>query len=182
MDDASDAELVHSIAQAAPGARGAEVLLCKRFAPRIRLYGLRHLRDPDRAQDLVQMVLLALLTAARAGRIEELSKVERFVLGTCRNLTLKLREQSLRFELRAEDDVAALPQVEPFEPADTGALLRCFDRLELRAKQVVMLSFNEERSADEIAQQLALSSGNVRVLRHRALLALRRCLDGEVAP
>jgi RNA polymerase sigma-70 factor (ECF subfamily) len=39
------------------------------------------------------------------------------------------------------------------------------------------MSFNEERPSDEIAALLALSPGNVRVLRHRAIAALRRCLD-----
>jgi len=41
----------------------------------------------------------------------------------------------------------------------------------------VMMSFNEERSSDEIALRLAISTANVRVLRHRAVAALRRCLD-----
>ena len=40
-----------------------------------------------------------------------------------------------------------------------------------------MLSFNDERPADEIAALLAISAVNVRVLRHRAIAALRRCLD-----
>jgi RNA polymerase sigma-70 factor (ECF subfamily) len=40
-----------------------------------------------------------------------------------------------------------------------------------------MMSFNEERPSEEIAARLAISTGNVRVLRHRAIAALRRCLD-----
>ena len=42
-----------------------------------------------------------------------------------------------------------------------------------------MLSFNEERPSDEIATRLAISTANVRVVRHRAIAALRRCLDGH---
>jgi len=45
---------------------------------------------------------------------------------------------------------------------------------------VVHLSFHEERSAEEIAQRLETTAGNVRVLRHRAVARLRRCLDGRV--
>jgi RNA polymerase sigma-70 factor, ECF subfamily len=180
MDDASDGELVRCIAEGGSQAGVAERQLCQRFLPRIRLYGLRHLRDADRAQELVQMVLLGLLTAARSGRIEELTKVDRFVLGTCRNAAHRVREQGKRFALACDDQVAELA-AERFEPVDTGALLRCFDGLDVRAKQVMMMTFQEERSADEIAHKLALSSGNVRVLRHRALLSLRRCLDGEEA-
>jgi RNA polymerase sigma factor (sigma-70 family) len=73
-----------------------------------------------------------------------------------------------------------LPAEQPAFPA----LVRCFDALDLRAKKIMHLSFQAERSADEIAAALVLSAGNVRVLRHRALAALRRCLDqhGEAAP
>jgi hypothetical protein len=39
------------------------------------------------------------------------------------------------------------------------------------------LSFNEERSAEEIAARLETTPGNVRLLRHRAVAQLRRCLD-----
>jgi DNA-directed RNA polymerase specialized sigma24 family protein len=42
-----------------------------------------------------------------------------------------------------------------------------------------MMSFLEERSADEIATALATRAGNVRVIRHRALGFLRQCLDAE---
>jgi len=49
----------------------AEGELCRRFAPRIRLYGLKHLRDEERARDLVQSVLLVVLEAVRAGRVDE---------------------------------------------------------------------------------------------------------------
>jgi DNA-directed RNA polymerase specialized sigma24 family protein len=44
---------------------------------------------------------------------------------------------------------------------------------------VVLLTFQEDRSADEIASELGTSAGNVRVLRHRALLALQRCVAGS---
>ena len=52
------------------------------MAPRIRLYGLRHLRSATAADDLVQQVLLNLLEALRAGRLREPDKLAQFVLGT----------------------------------------------------------------------------------------------------
>jgi RNA polymerase sigma-70 factor (ECF subfamily) len=42
----------------------------------------------------------------------------------------------------------------------------------------VSLTFFEDRSAEEIAETLATTAGHVRVLRHRAIASLRRCLDG----
>jgi hypothetical protein len=48
VESLADAELVDRIARGAD-VRDAEAELCRRFAPRIRLYGLRHLRSEDRA-------------------------------------------------------------------------------------------------------------------------------------
>ena len=71
MDDsAQNADIVRRIASRDPGARDAEAELCRRFAPRAQLYGRRHLRSDERARDLAQAVMLAVIEAARAGRIE----------------------------------------------------------------------------------------------------------------
>jgi RNA polymerase sigma-70 factor, ECF subfamily len=172
VGDEDDGTLVRLCAAGGPDARAAEALLCRRFAPRIRLYGLRHLHDEDRARELTQMVLLAVIEAARGGRIRELGAVDHFVLGTCRNLTLKLRAQASRA-------VAELPElaVPPVDVVDPLALIRCFGGLDARAQEVLLLSFHAEKSSDEIAGALHTSAGNVRVLRHRALAALRECLE-----
>ena len=58
----SDADLAPRIAG---GDREAEAEMCRRMAPRIRLYGLRHLRSAPAADDLVQQVLLTVLEALR---------------------------------------------------------------------------------------------------------------------
>ncbi|MGE3843322.1 MAG: RNA polymerase sigma factor, partial [Vicinamibacterales bacterium] len=76
----SDAALVPRIAD---GSLEAEAELCHRMAPRIRLYGLRHLRSPSSADDLVQQVLVKVIEALRAGRLREPEKLAHFVLGTC---------------------------------------------------------------------------------------------------
>jgi RNA polymerase sigma-70 factor (ECF subfamily) len=59
---ATDAMLASSIAAAVPGgAHEEEAELYRRFAPRVRLYGLKHLRDAAAAQDLVQEVFVVTL-------------------------------------------------------------------------------------------------------------------------
>jgi RNA polymerase sigma-70 factor (ECF subfamily) len=174
--EAPDAELVRAIAARAEEAPAAEAELCRRFAPRIRLYGLRHLRNEDRARDLVQAVLLAVLQAARAGRIADPERVDRFMLGTSRNVAARMREG----DVRSAGDAALAglaADEEAHETVDTAALVRCLGGLDDRARRVVMLSFNDERRSEEIATLLAISIANVRVLRHRAIAALRRCLD-----
>jgi RNA polymerase sigma-70 factor (ECF subfamily) len=170
--------LVETIARGGPGAAAAEAELCRVFAPRVRLYGLRHLRDEDRTRDLVQAVLLAVLEAARAGRIEEPDKLDRFVLATSRHLALRARAAERR---SAGDEPLAALAVPEVEAVSLRALGQCYAVLDDRARAVVALTFQEDRSAEDIAARLSTTAGNVRVLRHRAVAALRRCLDEKGA-
>src|SRR5437899_1390777 len=73
----NDAELV---AQIGSGDPRAETELFRRMAPRIRLYGLRHLRDEHAAADLTQQVLITTLETLRAGRLRAPEKLASFVL------------------------------------------------------------------------------------------------------
>jgi len=176
-------ELLHGFSE--PGGVGAidpaaERGLCTRFAQRIRLYGLRHLRDEAAAADLVQEVLLVLLASVRDGRINEPAHLERFVLGTCRNLVAKVRRGEQRTRTFEQ---AALPLAEQelppaFARADTTRVAICLAHLDARAQRVVMLTFGDDRATEEIASELGTTPGNVRVIRHRALAALQRCVEG----
>jgi RNA polymerase sigma-70 factor, ECF subfamily len=177
---ASHAELVRCVVGAG-GNREAETELCRRFAPRVRLYGLKHLRDDERARELVQAVLVAMIEAMRSGRVEDPDRFDRFVLGICRNLTGRLRyvegrAQPTDIERLTELDVRSV--LPPERELDVEALLRCMRGLEVRARTVLHLTFYRDQSADQIASLLATSAGNVRVLRHRAVAQLRDCLEG----
>lgn len=57
-------------------------------------------------------------------------------------------------------------------------LTLCLGGLSQREQRVVRLSFTEWQSSTEIAGQLGVAPGNVRVIRHRALHKLRECMDG----
>jgi RNA polymerase sigma-70 factor (ECF subfamily) len=182
-DDSSewpDADLVRNIAAATPLARDAEAAICARYAGRIRAYGRRHLRDDDAAADLVQQVLVAVIEAARADRVEKPERLGAFVLGVCRFTVWDLR-RGRRRERRATEgtlplDVAAEPDV---HPVDRMQLERCVGQLAPRSATVIRMSFGEDRPAHEIADLLGLTAGNVRVIRHRALAGLQACLDGD---
>jgi RNA polymerase sigma-70 factor (ECF subfamily) len=85
VEDLEDAELARRVTGGSPAEAGAaETELVRRFAPRIRLFGLRRLRDSAAAQDLVQEVLVTTLEALRAGRVEKPDRLASFVLGACR--------------------------------------------------------------------------------------------------
>jgi RNA polymerase sigma factor (sigma-70 family) len=60
---------------------------------------------------------------------------------------------------------------------DAAVLLRCLALLGERPRRVLELSFHEELESDAVAARLEITRGNVRVIRHRALAALRACLD-----
>jgi RNA polymerase sigma-70 factor (ECF subfamily) len=62
---------------------------------------------------------------------------------------------------------------------DRDRLAACLEALSERERSVVVLSFFEDKSADEVGAELATSAGNVRVIRHRALARLRKCMGAE---
>src|SRR6476646_8204392 len=104
----SDAELARQIGS---GDRIAEDALFRRMAPRIRIYGLRHLRDSHAAEDLTQQVLITTLEALRAGRLREPEKLASFVLGTCRMTVLDERRGALRRERLLQQFGAEFPEI-----------------------------------------------------------------------
>lgn len=180
--DLPDAELARRIAAAPPGeAREAEGELARRFGPRVRLYGLRHLRDASAAQDLVQEVLVTTIEALRAGRVQDPERLASFVLGTCRVTVAGWRrsaQRRARLLVEFGDALAPLPEPAPAPPPEGARLAECLRRLRGRARTVIVLTFYAERSSEEIARELGTSPGNVRVLRHRALARPHECLGG----
>lgn len=180
MDDAA---LARRVAAAAGGRLDsqAEAELYRRLAKRVRLYGLRHLREEQAAADLVQQVLLATLERLRAGAVREPEKIASFVLGMCRMTVLEMRRGARRREALLEAYGERDEAYEAPEPLalDRDRLALCLAGLAERERSVVMLTFFADKAADEVGAQLGLSPGNVRVIRHRALGRLRACLSGE---
>jgi len=175
-------EIVRNVAAGGTAARDAETALCREFAPRIRLYGLRHLRDEDRAADLVQVVLMATIEALRAGRVEDPEHLDRFVLGTCRNTVHRVRDGAARLVPRPPEELDLGSVMLDVERLDTVALFRCIAALEAKPRAVLYLTFQHEDSSDEIAEKLGTTTANVRVLRHRAVAQVRACLDSAPRP
>jgi RNA polymerase sigma-70 factor (ECF subfamily) len=155
--------------------------ICEKYAPRIRAYGFRHLRDAAAAEDLVQLVLLAVLQSLREGRVEDRGRLDAYVLGTCRNAVMEIRRGDARRRKIAERAAAELP--EGYEPetlaVDRFKLEHCLRALDPRDRAIVLATFLEDRDADEIGDAMKLSAGNVRVIRHRALARLHACVEGS---
>jgi RNA polymerase sigma-70 factor (ECF subfamily) len=174
----SDADLASRIAE---GDREAEAEMCRRMGPRIRLYGLRHLRSPSAADDLVQQVLLKVLEALRAACVREPEKIAHFVLGTCRMTVLDLRRSSQRQpELLTMFGGDLVPHPPPMPRLDDRQLAGCVQALKERERSVVVMTFYDEQTAAETGGVLGISEANVRVIRHRAIQQLRACMGATL--
>jgi RNA polymerase sigma-70 factor (ECF subfamily) len=180
--ETDDAELARRIAAGRAGEAGpAEAELVRRFGPRIRLFGLRRLRDGAAAEDLVQEVLVTTLEALRAGRVHEPERLASFVLGTCRMTVVNQRrgeQRRTRLLARFAAELAPVAERPGGAALDRDRLTDCLAALPARDRTVVALTFYAERSGEEIAAELGTSAGHVRVLRHRALARLHECLEG----
>ena len=163
--------------------REGERELCGTYAGRIRSYGLRHLRDRALADDLVQLVLLAVIQALRAGRVEQVDRLDAYVFGTARNVCMDLKRGGARAQRVAEQAANELPAsyLPGWDAVDRVRLQHCILALEPRDRAVVVATFIEDRDSDEIGATMQLSAGNVRVIRHRALAQLRDCVAGAHA-
>lgn len=178
MEGLEDAELARRIAAA--GDRidsAAESELYRRLAPRVRLYGLRHLRDPHAAKDLAQQVLLMTIERLRKGEVREPEKLASFALGISRMTVLEIRRGTWRREklLEAYGDTEAYEAPEPYA-LNEDRLAKCLEALAERERTVVALTFFAEKDGDEAAKDLGITAGNARVIRHRALAKLRECM------
>jgi RNA polymerase sigma-70 factor (ECF subfamily) len=177
----SDESLACRIAAGPAGSTDAEEAeLYRRFAPRVRLYGRRHLRNDAASDDLVQEVLLLTIERLRAGDVRQPERIGSFILGTSRMMaqterrTTRRREiLSARFGLGKED--AASPSDAALDAPRVAA---CLGTLSERDRLVVMLTFYVDADAPRIADDLGLTPGAVRAIRHRAMARLRECVLG----
>ena len=181
-DSRMEAELAQRIAAAAPGVdSAAEAELYRRLAPRVRLYGRRHLRDEDEARDLMQQVMVMTIEKLRAGELREPERIVSFVFGACRMVTLEMRRGDRRRDALLEKygadleiaDISVAPRL------DEARVAACMQRLPERERSVMILSFYEDEPADRVGVALGLSEGNVHVIRHRAMQRLRDCVMGK---
>jgi RNA polymerase sigma-70 factor (ECF subfamily) len=178
-----EALLARRIMDAAPARDiAAEAALYRALAPRVRLYGLKHLRDAHGAADLVQDVLLMALERLRQGEVREPKRIASFVLGACRQTVIDQKRQRQRRHRLLDIYADTLPPVDaaPVPALDTERLQHCLQLLPERERTVLVMTFFDDSNADEVAHATGITAGNARVVRHRGIERLRRCLEGQV--
>jgi RNA polymerase sigma-70 factor (ECF subfamily) len=142
----------------------------------VRLYGLKHLGSEDAAGDLAQRVLMVTLHKLRGGEVREPQRIASFILGTARMVTHELRREGGRAHSLDPGDTLALGWTQAREPIPREKLGDCIEALPERERSVIVQTFFQEDDAATIARALSIQAGNVRVIRHRAVLQLRDCL------
>jgi len=178
--DSPEARLARQIAAAAPGeAREAEAELYRLMAPRVRRYGLRHLRDAHAAADLAQQVMVLTIERLRAGEMREPDRVVSFVLGACRMTVMDQRRGERRRDDLLLRYAADVPMAESHGAPrlDQQRVADCLERLPERERTVLVMTFYDDQPSAAVAGQLGLSAENVRVIRHRGIDKLRRCVE-----
>lgn len=171
------------VLRALAGDPEAERELCGRLLPAIRAFAQRRLAR-SAAEDFAQDAVLLLLEALRERRIQEPARVAGFALGICRNLAReRARTGERRRELLAQFgwSDADLVALDAHQDVPRAHLEDCYSQLTERARRVIRATFCEDDEDAQIAETLALSAANVRVIRHRTLAALRSCLEGPIS-
>jgi len=178
--DAPEARVARRIAAAPPGAaRDAEAELYRLLAPRARRFGLRHLRDSHAASDLKQHVMTLTIEQLRSGRMREPERVLSFVLGACRLTVMDQRRGERRREdlLQRYADALPIADLHIAPRLDHARVADCLERLPERERSVLVMTFFDDQPSEAVGKQMGLSAGNVRVIRHRGIDKLRRCVE-----
>ena len=181
LEAVSDEALARRIAGGRAGSTDAEESeLYRRFAPRVRLYGRRHLRNDAAADDLAQDVLLLTFDRLRAGEVRRPEEIGSFILGTSRMMAHGERRVARRREALAARFMDTTVAVAPPSTAalDAPRVAACLRALAERDRLVVLLTFYADREAPRIAADLGVTPGAVRAIRHRAMARLRDCVLG----
>lgn len=172
------------VVSAEAGDRGAEAALCARFASAVRTFARRRLRGEDAIAEFAQDVFLRFVEALRAGAVAEPERVGGFVLGICKNIAReRARAQERRAGLWAQfgSALASVEEAPELAAYQLAQLEDCLSQLAQRTREVIRHAYVEGASAAEIAARLQLTEGNVRVVRHRGLEALRTCMAEKIS-
>ena len=168
-------------------------------------FALTRVRQPDTAEELVQLTLLAALTARHSfsGKSSERTWLfaihKRKVADWLRKaVRRRVREEPQRDkgsdaffsqngswnrstnEWSSDDPGSEMNRVEFGQ-----VLTRCLDKLPVRLRQVFVLRYVTEESMERIRRSADVTSANLSVMLHRARMRLWRCLNvnwfGDVA-
>lgn len=159
------------------GDSAAETELVSEFTRRIFVMSLVRTHDREAARELVQDVLMAVISALRKGQLQDPDKLAAFVHGTARNLiNNRLRTESQRPPLEPlPEDLAQVGFTQQLEDAERLRLVhQALERLSHEDRKILQMTMVEGSKPGEIAAALGLTS---EVVRTRKLRAMKKVTD-----
>ena len=181
MADLSDDELLLMFRNGAPEAFDA---LFDRYRASVYNFACAMLRDPEKAEDVLQETFLAVVRAAK--RYEPRGRFRVWLMRIARNRCLNwIQSQRVRRAVIAEIDLhviepaaAAPPPVQQAVTHEEMRMVRdAIQRLPERQREAIVLYAFESMAYREIAEVLNMPINTVKTLIHRARARLARALD-----
>jgi RNA polymerase sigma-70 factor (ECF subfamily) len=158
--------------------------LYERHAPQVFRFLYAHLQNRLDAEDLTGEVFMRAWRSLDGYRERGLPFTA-FLFRVARNLVIDQyrRKQFSTLEVELSDDHPDDRLADPAEVAqrliDQGELQKKLALLREEYRAVLVMRFLSDLSPEETAQAMRKSVGAVRVLQHRALLALRKLIESE---
>jgi RNA polymerase sigma-70 factor (ECF subfamily) len=185
MQTLPDDDIEAIVRRASSGNSAAFAELYDAYAPRVRRFLRHQLGDDDLAEDLLQRTFVKMIEALPRYHARGLP-FGAWVFRIARNAVIDHRRTA--HPALGLDAVAERPS-EVGDPAalaernqDRATLRAALDMLPSDQRDVLVWRFLAGLSPAETAVMMGRSNGAVRVLQHRALVALRAVLGRDVMP
>lgn len=157
--------------------------LSERFRDRLRVFACRRLGDPSLAEDVAQETLRRVIEALRAERVANLEALPAFVFQTARYICLQ-RARSERRERTAMERIGRAGESAAPPDALKGLITeeeraevrRALEQVDEKDRRLLRLLYFDQADPAEVARQLGVTAGALRVRKHRALARLSEAL------
>ena len=148
----------------------------KLYEDALMRYAVWVLRDAELAREVVQETFLRLCREDAAKVSDHLAQ---WLFTVCRNLAFDTRKREARMTPLEDTDIGVDSKLEQKETV--GEIFRFVENLPKNQREVVYLKFQCDLSYKEISEVTNLSVGNVGLLLHTALKAIRKRVLSESA-
>lgn len=172
----TDSDLLREYAKTGSGVAFAE--LVGRHVDWAHSVAMRHVRDRHLAEDVTQVVFVAL--ASKASSLHTEQSLSPWLFRVARNVSCAVLRTEKRRE-RREQEAARMAQDQPAELAGprwqelAGTLDELVERLGARDRQAVLLRFYQRQSLAEVGAALGVSADAARKCTDRRWTGFGRC-------
>ncbi len=174
MEPPTDRELVQRVAEGDTEAFGRVV---ERYSEPLYNLALRIVRDPARAEDVVQETFIRAYERIDGFRGAGSLSTWLYRIACNRAIDDCRRRRWVRLDDRMQR-LAAEADEPRYDDEAVAQMHRALERLAPEERALVALFYEEERSVAEIAQITGLTENNVKVKLHRVRQRIRRYMEG----